>query len=139
MLIQFITCQQIWDVLSNEEVVDIVQSVPVRATAARSLVEKAVRAWRYNYPTSKVDDCAVVCLFFESESFSTASNSKPTEQQPTSVNQAQTTMEGSKEDASESEYMDLEGDWSALEGVSRANTLLDLPMFLPGKEGKQAS
>ncbi len=27
------------------------------------LVDYAVRAWRLKYPTSKVDDCAVVCLF----------------------------------------------------------------------------
>ena len=53
----------VWDVLSNKEVVDIVASVPTQATAARSLVEFIVRAWRLKYPTSKVDDCAVVCFF----------------------------------------------------------------------------
>ncbi|KAH9324481.1 hypothetical protein KI387_004659 [Taxus chinensis] len=53
----------IWDVLSNKEVVDIVASAPTRTTAARALVEYAVRAWRLKYPTSKVDDCAVICLF----------------------------------------------------------------------------
>lgn len=53
----------IWDVLSNKEVVDVVSSAPTRATAARALVETAVRAWRLKYPNSKVDDCAVICLF----------------------------------------------------------------------------
>lgn len=53
----------VWDVLSNDEVVDIVASVPHHSQAARSLVESAVHAWEYKYPTSKVDDCAVVCLF----------------------------------------------------------------------------
>ncbi|MCO5599405.1 hypothetical protein L7F22_053508 [Adiantum nelumboides] len=53
----------IWDVLSNKEVVDVVYGAPTRATAARSLVETAVRAWRLKYPNSKVDDCAVVCLY----------------------------------------------------------------------------
>eukprot|EP00250_Pteridium_aquilinum_P001803 c12017_g1_i1 orf=628-2148(-) len=53
----------IWDVLSNKEVVDVVSWAPTRATAARALVETAVRAWRLKYPNSKVDDCAVVCLF----------------------------------------------------------------------------
>lgn len=53
----------IWDVLSNKEVVDVVHGAPTRATAARSLVETAVRAWRLKYPNSKVDDCAVVCLY----------------------------------------------------------------------------
>lgn len=36
-----------------------------RSTAAQLLIEKAVRAWRYKYPRSKIDDCAVVCLFFK--------------------------------------------------------------------------
>jgi len=57
---------QIWDVLSNEEVVDIVASAP-RSTAARALVESAVQAWRAKYPFCKVDDCAAVCLFFDSD------------------------------------------------------------------------
>ncbi|KAI9114911.1 hypothetical protein K1719_013924 [Acacia pycnantha] len=56
----------IWDVLSNQEVVDIVASVS-RSSAARTLVETAVRAWRTKYPTSKIDDCAAVCLFFDSD------------------------------------------------------------------------
>ncbi|PKI66904.1 hypothetical protein CRG98_012667 [Punica granatum] len=129
----------IWDVLSNKEVVDIIASAPARSSAARSLVENAVRAWRYKYPTSKVDDCAVVCLFLDSDSLSTASNSKPNEQQPSSMDQAKTTTEGSKDDASESENVDTEGDWSALEGVSRLNTLLNLPSYVPGKDEKQAS
>eukprot|EP00252_Welwitschia_mirabilis_P009665 TRINITY_DN2238_c0_g1_i6.p1 TRINITY_DN2238_c0_g1~~TRINITY_DN2238_c0_g1_i6.p1 ORF type:complete len:205 (+),score=43.40 TRINITY_DN2238_c0_g1_i6:646-1260(+) len=60
----------IWDVLSNEEVIDIVASVPSRSSAARALVECAVRSWRSKYPTSKVDDCAVVCLFLHSPSHS---------------------------------------------------------------------
>lgn len=53
----------IWDVLSNKEVVDIVSSVPSKSLAARAVVEMAVHAWRSKFPTSKVDDCAVVCLF----------------------------------------------------------------------------
>ncbi|RDX97836.1 putative protein phosphatase 2C 33, partial [Mucuna pruriens] len=57
----------IWDVLSNEEVVDIVASAP-RSTAARVLVESAVQAWRTKFPFCKVDDCAAVCLFFDSNS-----------------------------------------------------------------------
>ncbi|XWS42977.1 hypothetical protein CRYUN_Cryun16bG0060500 [Craigia yunnanensis] len=78
----------IWDVLSNKEVVDIVASVPARSSAARALVESAVRAWKYKFPTSKVDDCAVVCLFLDSNSnnLSTASNAK-TKVQPTSMDQ----------------------------------------------------
>ncbi|CAL9776852.1 unnamed protein product [Musa acuminata subsp. burmannicoides] len=55
----------VWDVLSNEEVVDIVASAPARSSAAHLLVESAVKAWRFKFPTSRVDDCAVVCLFLD--------------------------------------------------------------------------
>ncbi|XP_027363656.1 probable protein phosphatase 2C 33 [Abrus precatorius] len=57
----------VWDVLSNQEVVSIVASTP-RYCAARILVESAVQAWRTKMPTSKADDCSVVCLFFDSDS-----------------------------------------------------------------------
>ncbi|XP_019419630.1 PREDICTED: probable protein phosphatase 2C 33 isoform X2 [Lupinus angustifolius] len=57
----------IWDVLSNEEVVDIVASAS-QSNAARVLVESAVKAWKTKYPSSKIDDCAAVCLFFDSSS-----------------------------------------------------------------------
>ncbi|XP_037447044.1 probable protein phosphatase 2C 14 [Triticum dicoccoides] len=53
----------VWDVLSNTEVVSIISRATSRASAARFLVESANRAWRTRYPTSKIDDCAVVCLF----------------------------------------------------------------------------
>ncbi|KAK4483815.1 hypothetical protein RD792_011022 [Penstemon davidsonii] len=55
----------IWDVLSNNEVVKIVASARKRSLAAKLLIEKAVRAWRYKYPCARIDDCAVVCLFFK--------------------------------------------------------------------------
>ncbi|XP_047316425.1 probable protein phosphatase 2C 65 [Impatiens glandulifera] len=55
----------VWDVLSNTEVVKYVGSARKRSIAARLLVERAVQAWKYRYPTSKVDDIAVVCLFFK--------------------------------------------------------------------------
>ncbi|XVF30278.1 hypothetical protein REPUB_Repub16aG0042900 [Reevesia pubescens] len=157
----------IWDVLSNKEVVDIVASVPARSSAARALVESAVRAWRYKYPTSKVDDCAVVCLFLDSnlKNLSTASNSK-TKVQPTSMDVVDNDSEkdnnldvlttlnrsgtvrtgkevvpGGNEDTSKQEEMNSELgiEWSALEGVSRVNTLLTLPRFVPGKEDKMGA
>jgi len=46
--------------------VDIVASAPSRATAGRALVDCATRAWRLKYPTSKNDDCAIVCLYLNS-------------------------------------------------------------------------
>ncbi|XP_023005026.1 probable protein phosphatase 2C 33 [Cucurbita maxima] len=61
----------VWDVLSNEEVVATVASVP-RSSAARNLVDSATRAWRCKYPAAKVDDCAVVCLFLNSSETATA-------------------------------------------------------------------
>ncbi|KAG2272326.1 hypothetical protein Bca52824_066881 [Brassica carinata] len=57
----------IWDVLTNEEVVEIVAKAPTRCTAGRALVEATVRNWRWKFPTSKVDDCSVVCLFLDSK------------------------------------------------------------------------
>ncbi|KAI8556083.1 hypothetical protein RHMOL_Rhmol05G0224600 [Rhododendron molle] len=151
----------IWDVLSNKEVVDIVASAPARSSAARALVESAVRAWRCKYPTSKVDDCAVVCLFLDSaaNNFSTASITKskenvdgvkedlPEPPAPNGFDRSGTVRSGEetlprqkKEESSGDEgelQMGLVGkDWSALEGVSRVNTLLTLPRFVPGKEEK---
>ncbi|KAI4342872.1 hypothetical protein MLD38_027438 [Melastoma candidum] len=64
----------VWDVLSNEEVVDIVASAPSRSSTAKALVESAVRAWKHKHPTSKIDDCAVVCLFLDFDTISCASN-----------------------------------------------------------------
>ena len=55
---------QIWDVLSNSEVIRIVASAKTRCKAAKLLVNRAVKTWRYKYPCSKIDDCTVICLFF---------------------------------------------------------------------------
>lgn len=151
---------QIWDVLSNKEVVDIIASAPARTSAARALVESAVRAWRYKYPTSKVDDCAVVCLYLDSDNIissaakqqlaSTDAVNSGTEKEvsggPTGLNHSQTVRNGkeilpedtSKEDASDEIYSESGVEWSALEGVSRVNTLLTLPRFVPGKDDKKA-
>ncbi|KAJ6758124.1 PROTEIN PHOSPHATASE 2C 52-RELATED [Salix koriyanagi] len=43
----------VWDVLSNDEVVEIISSAPTRASAARILVDSAAREWKLKYPTSK--------------------------------------------------------------------------------------
>ncbi|CAL0328060.1 unnamed protein product [Lupinus luteus] len=155
----------IWDVLSNKEVVDIVAAAPSRSSAARAVVESAVRAWRYKYPTSKVDDCAVVCLFLDSDlhPMSSASNAKSNER-PISADQVSspggavsgptilkgsatcrasndTSLGESNDEVSKEEEIDAESekDWSALEGVSRVNTLLNLPRFVPDKDDKAAA
>ncbi|KAJ6877627.1 hypothetical protein NC651_030402 [Populus alba x Populus x berolinensis] len=101
----------IWDVLSNKEVVDIVASVSSRSSAARALVESAVRAWR-----QKEDDLpSLTCL--------------------------DRAGGNAEEDSTKQDEMQLECgiEWSALEGVSRVNTMLNLPRFVPGKEGKKAA
>ncbi|CAA6664114.1 unnamed protein product [Spirodela intermedia] len=60
------------DGVSKKNCVDIIASAPSRSSSARTLVEAAARAWRSKYPTSKMDDCAVVCLFLDVESHSSA-------------------------------------------------------------------
>ncbi|KAF8748865.1 hypothetical protein HU200_012792 [Digitaria exilis] len=56
----------VWDVLSNEEAVQIVAATPDREKAAKRLVECAVRAWRHKRRGIAVDDCSAICLFFHS-------------------------------------------------------------------------
>ncbi|OVA14784.1 Protein phosphatase 2C (PP2C)-like domain [Macleaya cordata] len=142
----------VWDVLSNKEVVDIVASSPTRSSASRVLVETAVRAWRSKYPTSKVDDCAVVCLFLNSNpinSPTSKSEDQPTSEDllnmgPTELDRSGTLRTGPEilPDEIDEETADLVekptgyGDWSALEGVSRVNTLLTLPRYVAGKDEK---
>ncbi|KAG0475532.1 hypothetical protein HPP92_015218 [Vanilla planifolia] len=70
----------IWDVLSNKEVVDIVASAPTQATAARAIVDSAIRAWRLKFPTSKIDDCAAICLFFGPPSANSSKENEPSSQ-----------------------------------------------------------
>ncbi|CAL9767297.1 unnamed protein product [Musa acuminata subsp. burmannicoides] len=54
----------VWDVLDNEMVVSIVSSTGKKEEASKAVVEAAVRAWRFTFPSSKVDDCSAACLFF---------------------------------------------------------------------------
>ncbi|KAK7321604.1 hypothetical protein VNO77_32414 [Canavalia gladiata] len=58
----------VWDVLSNIEVASIVWSVDTEESAARAVVEAATSAWEKKYPSYKVDDCTVVCLFLKNKS-----------------------------------------------------------------------
>ncbi|XP_074311854.1 putative protein phosphatase 2C 33 isoform X2 [Silene latifolia] len=55
----------IWDVLTNFEVVKIVLSARKRPSAAKLLAVHAIRAWKSRYPSSKIDDIAVVILFLK--------------------------------------------------------------------------
>ncbi|XP_077212859.1 putative protein phosphatase 2C 73 isoform X2 [Tasmannia lanceolata] len=54
----------VWDVISNQEAVQIVSSAPQRETSAKLLVECAVREWKRKRRGIAVDDCSAICLFF---------------------------------------------------------------------------
>nr|GMD31310.1 probable protein phosphatase 2C 33 [Ipomoea batatas] len=136
----------IWDVLSNQEVVKVVAS-STRSSAAKVLVETAVRGWKTKYPNSKVDDCAVVCLFLNSKSndMSSATSAKYKDRAVATEQEADQHEEEELSDESREEVLEQEDlneevgkEWSALEGVTRVNTLVRLPRFVPEKEDKKA-
>ncbi|KAK9689751.1 hypothetical protein RND81_09G078700 [Saponaria officinalis] len=148
----------IWDVLSNEEVVAIVSSASSRASAARLLVESAAREWKLKYPTSKMDDCAVVCLFLDGKMDSESDNDEQGFSSATVQSnhsgaamesddgqiaepslQRNNTVRSSEENSSfrrlPMEVVTVETiltedqNWSGLEGVTRVNSLVQLPRF----------
>ncbi|CAD6255192.1 unnamed protein product [Miscanthus lutarioriparius] len=126
----------IWDVLSNKEVVKLVSSATDPSKAARQLIDRAVRAWRRKYPTSMVDDCAVVCLYLNralspgpDESLlrvpGTGDDAKPAAHPvvPFTGSSFRRVLSNSGE-ASHEEGATV---WRALEGVARANSVIRLP------------
>ncbi|KAJ4915932.1 putative protein phosphatase 2C 6 [Raphanus sativus] len=154
----------VWDVLSNKEAVDIVASAPSRNTAARALVCTAVRAWRLKYPTSKNDDCAVVCLFLEDSSAEASMEVSETvvHSRKESIESVTFTSskDGEKKEEASAEIVPVldikeektcerieskkttlaecisvkdDEEWSALEGLTRVNSLLSIPRFLSGE------
>ncbi|KAK4425909.1 putative protein phosphatase 2C 73 [Sesamum alatum] len=54
----------VWDVISNQEAVEIVGSTAERAESAKRLVEHAVCAWKQQGKSVVMDDISAVCLFF---------------------------------------------------------------------------
>lgn len=147
----------VWDVLSNEEVVDIVSSAPSRSSAARILVDSAAREWKTKYPTSKMDDCAVVCLFldgkmdaesdYDEQCISSATlnhsgnvaesddgqNSEPSLQRNFTVRPSEDSdiykRVAVDADGNEKTVATEDQNWSGLEGVTRVNSLVQLPRF----------
>ncbi|XP_027356930.1 probable protein phosphatase 2C 72 [Abrus precatorius] len=55
----------VWDVLSNGEVSSIVWKADTEKDAARAVVDAATATWKRKYPSSKADDCTVICLFLK--------------------------------------------------------------------------
>ncbi|GMI85021.1 E Growth-Regulating 2 [Hibiscus trionum] len=58
----------VWDVVSNQEAIQIVSSTPDKAKAAKQLVESAVQAWKKKRKGIAMDDISAICLFFHSSS-----------------------------------------------------------------------
>ncbi|EOA30931.1 hypothetical protein CARUB_v10014078mg [Capsella rubella] len=53
-----------WDVMTNDEAVEIVRGVKERRKSAKRLVERAVVLWRRKRRSIAMDDISVLCLFF---------------------------------------------------------------------------
>ncbi|XP_030546987.1 probable protein phosphatase 2C 34 [Rhodamnia argentea] len=60
----------VWDVISNQEAVEIVSAMPDRTKSAKRLVECAVRAWKRKRRGIAMDDISAICLFFHSSPLS---------------------------------------------------------------------
>jgi len=159
MFSNFCFILQVWDVLSNEQVVKIVSSAPSRASAACVLVESAANEWKLKYPTSKMDDCAVVCLFLDGK-MDTESDydepgfcSAPTQSHHSGVvmesddgqnsersfQRSMTVRSSEENDSFKRSPVDViqpvanilseDQNWSGLEGITRVNSLVQLPRF----------
>ncbi|KAA3481105.1 putative protein phosphatase 2C 41 [Gossypium australe] len=59
----------VWDVISNEEAVEIVCSTDDREKPAKRLVQCAMRAWRSKKRGIAMDDISAICLFFHPKLF----------------------------------------------------------------------
>lgn len=56
----------VWDVISNQEAVEIVSSTPEGEEPAKRLVEHAASAWKRKRRGLAMDDISAICLFFHS-------------------------------------------------------------------------
>ncbi|XP_071698714.1 probable protein phosphatase 2C 34 [Rutidosis leptorrhynchoides] len=57
----------VWDVVSNEEAVEIVSSTTDKAKSAKRLVDYAIRAWKRKRRTIATDDMSAICIFFHTK------------------------------------------------------------------------
>lgn len=141
-ILYFLFSTQIWDVLTNQEVVSIVASAPRRSMAAKVLVKRAVRAWRYKYPGSKVDDCAVICLFLDEQpvlSHSQSHMSRKNRPRSKNLHRSKNTRSEDTETVDGKVGLELDQEWKALGGFSRANSLSKLPRLARGMSKRQSS
>ncbi|KAL9225156.1 hypothetical protein vseg_001109 [Gypsophila vaccaria] len=53
----------VWDVISNEEAVQIVSSAPTREHSAKRLVKHAANAWKCKRPGIAMDDISAICMY----------------------------------------------------------------------------
>ncbi|PWA83125.1 PPM-type phosphatase domain, Protein phosphatase 2C family [Artemisia annua] len=58
----------VWDVVSNEEAVEIVSSTVDKSKSAKRLVEFATRAWKRKRKGSATDDISAICIFLNNGS-----------------------------------------------------------------------
>uniref|UniRef100_A0ACD5WWK2 Uncharacterized protein n=1 Tax=Avena sativa TaxID=4498 RepID=A0ACD5WWK2_AVESA len=128
----------VWDVLSNQEVVEVVASCSGGSAAARAVVDLANQTWKFKYPTSKTDDCAVICLFLSKDVAAgglsgLSVGSKGIGSSPGMPARLRNPQHSSKrvipEDADDECESNISGDERSLEGFTRLNTLLALPKF----------
>ncbi|KAK7294778.1 hypothetical protein RJT34_17674 [Clitoria ternatea] len=134
----------IWDVLTNLEVITIVATAPRRSMAAKLLVKRAVRAWRYKYPGSKVDDCAVVCLFLDEQPVLSHSQSRSSRHRRSSSNNRHlhhswSTRNEDTETVDGKVGVELDEEWKALGGFARANSITKLPRLARDSSRTQSS
>ncbi|KAE9618193.1 putative protein-serine/threonine phosphatase [Lupinus albus] len=136
----------VWDVLTNNEVINIVASAPRRSIAAKMLVKRAVRAWRYKYPSSKVDDCAAICLFVDDNPVLSQSQSNKNFSHGSHRNHSKNQFRRSKSTRNEDTEtvdgkvgLELNQEWKGLGGLVRSNSISKLPRITKNMSKHQAS
>lgn len=128
--------------LTNNEVINIVASAPRKSIAAKLLVKRAVRAWKYKYPGSKVDDCAVICLFLDDQpvlSHSQSSTSRKSRHRSRHSHRSKSQRNEDNETVAGKVGVELNEEWKALGGLARANSISKLPRVARNMSKRQSS
>lgn len=129
--------------LTNHEVINIVASAPRRSTAARLLVKRAVKAWKHKYPGSKIDDCAVICLFLDEQpvlSHSRSSASRRSRHHSGKhLHHSKSKRNEDNETVAGKVGVQMDEEWTALGGLARANSISKLPRLPRNMSTRQSS